>query len=123
MTDPSSVESSNEALAVRQMFPVSMNVAILPFIDETAISDAWNYSVHYSNAANAGLAKTKLPKFMCPSNSLTTVDGLLYGITDYMPVAYCDIDPSTGLRNKSGGGALNADRGGALGFCNRISKV
>jgi len=122
-TYPSSGESTNEAFAIRQMFPVSMNVAILSFIDETAISDAWSFSVHYTNAANAPLARTKLPKFMCPSNSITTVDGQLYGITDYMPIAYCDIDPTTGFRNKSGAGQLNADRGGALGFCNRISKI
>src|SRR6516165_2849075 len=45
---PSSGESTNESLAKRQMFPVSMNVAILPFIDETAIADAWNYNIHYT---------------------------------------------------------------------------
>src|SRR5258708_38969818 len=41
---PSSGESTNESLAIRQMFPVSMHVAILPFIDETSISDAFNFN-------------------------------------------------------------------------------
>src|SRR5205807_7735304 len=46
---PSSGESTNETLAIRQMFPISMHVAIMPFIDESAISDAWNFNLHYSN--------------------------------------------------------------------------
>jgi prepilin-type N-terminal cleavage/methylation domain-containing protein/prepilin-type processing-associated H-X9-DG protein len=120
---PSSGESTNESLAKRQMFPVSMNVAILPFIDETAIADAWNYNIHYTSTTNQLLCKVNLPKFMCPSNSLTAPDSLSYGITDYMPIAYCDIDPITGLRNKSGGGVLNADRAGCLGFCKKVGEV
>src|SRR5579859_5322214 len=71
---PSSGESTNESLAIRQMFPVAMHVAILPFIDETAISDAWNYNFHYSNPANAPLCKVNLPGYICPSNSITQVD-------------------------------------------------
>lgn len=123
---PSSGESTNETLAIRQMFPIAMHVAILPFIDETAIADAWSYNVHYTDSANsrnAILSRTILPKYQCPSNGLTTVDGLGYGITDYMPIAYVDIDPTTGLRNKSGGGQLNADMGGALGHCRRIADI
>jgi prepilin-type N-terminal cleavage/methylation domain-containing protein/prepilin-type processing-associated H-X9-DG protein len=127
---PTSGESTNETLAIRQMFPISMHVAILPYIDETAIADGWNYSLHYTNGtvnsagvSNAFLSQKNLPKYQCPSNGLTTVDGLNYGITDYMPIAYVDIDPVTGLRNKSGGGQLNADMGGALGFCRRIADI
>src|SRR5262245_1221655 len=120
---PSSGESTNEALAVRQMFPVSFHVAILSFIDQTAISDAWNYNVHYTNAANAALCRINLPIYVCPSNGLTQPDVAGYGFTDYMPIAYCDIDPVTGLRNKSGGGVLNADRAGMLGFCKRVGQT
>ncbi len=64
-----------------------------------------------------------MPKFQCPSNGFTQVDQLQYGIADYMPIAYVDIDPTTGFRNKSGGGVLNADTGGALGFCRRVSDI
>ncbi len=120
---PSSGESTNESLAIRQMFPVSTHVAVLSFIDQSAISDAWNYNVHYSNGANAGLCKVSLPGYICPSNSTTQVDVLGYGFTDYMPIAYCDIDPGTGLRNKSAPGALNADRAGCLGFCRKVGQT
>jgi prepilin-type N-terminal cleavage/methylation domain-containing protein/prepilin-type processing-associated H-X9-DG protein len=120
---PSSGESTNESLAKRQFFPVSMFVAILPFIDEQPIADAWNYNVHYSNIANQALCKVNLPKYLCPSGSLGGPDALGYGPTDYMPVAYCDIDPITGLRNKSGGGVLNADRAGCLGFCRKVGQT
>jgi len=122
---PSSGEHTNETLAKRQFFPVSLYVAILPFTEQTAIADAWNYNVHYSNSTvsnNAILSKTRIPLFVCPSDAIGAADALGYEITDYMPIAYCDIDPVTGLRNKSGGGNLNADRCGALGACRKISQ-
>jgi prepilin-type N-terminal cleavage/methylation domain-containing protein/prepilin-type processing-associated H-X9-DG protein len=122
---PSAGEHTNESLAKRQFFPVSMFVAILPFADQTAIADAWNYNFHYSNSANSNnalLAKNTLPLYVCPSDSLGAPDALGYGITDYMPIAYTDIDPVTGLRNKSGGGLLNADRCGLLGACRKVGQ-
>src|SRR6185295_7558333 len=85
------------------------------------IHNKWNFSVHYTNAANAPLCKVNIPVFLCPSNSITQVDQLGYGFTDYMPVAYCDISPTTGLRDKSVAPALNSDRAGALGFCKKIA--
>ena len=45
--------------------------------------------------------------------------GWVTGFADYMPIAYVDIDPVTGFRNKSGGGMLNADRVGARGLLGR----
>lgn len=123
---PSSGESTNETLAIRQMFPVSMHVAILGFIDEQPIANAWNYNVHYTNSTssnNAQLSRTILPKYLCPSNAITTVDSLSYGNTDYMPIAYVDINPATGYRNASGGGQLNSDMGGALGHCRKIADL
>jgi prepilin-type N-terminal cleavage/methylation domain-containing protein/prepilin-type processing-associated H-X9-DG protein len=120
---PSSGESTNETLGTRQMFPCSFFVAILNQVDQSSIYNQWNFSLHYSNAANAPLAKNNIPSFLCPSNGFTQVDGLGYGNADYMPVAYVDIDPITGFRNKSSGGVLNADVGGALGFCRKISDL
>jgi prepilin-type N-terminal cleavage/methylation domain-containing protein len=118
---PSSGESTNEILVTRQFFPVSMHVAILPLIEQTAIANAWNYNLHYTNAVNAPLARTPIPAYLCPSNANTTVDALNYGTTDYMPIAYTDLDPVTGLRNPSVAPALNADRAGALGFCRKMA--
>src|SRR4029450_10999353 len=120
---PSSGESTNESLAIRQFFPVSLYTAVLAFIDESPLADQWNYSVHYTSLPNANLAKVQLPKFTCPSNGITSVDALGYGFADYMPVAYTDIDPSTGLRNKSVAPALNAGGAGCVGVCRKVGQV
>jgi len=40
-----------------------------------------------------------------------------------MPIAYVDIDPVTGFRNKSAGGVLNADTGGPLGYARKIADI
>lgn len=130
---PSSGESTNETLAIRQFFPISMHTAILSFTDQSAIADSWSYNEHYSSGAqtspysgNAKLAMTNIPAFRCPSNGLTQPDQWTFGITDYMPIAYTDIDPVTGARNKSLGGnppVLGADQAGALGFCRTIGGV
>ncbi len=120
---PSSGESTDEKNITRKMFPVSMHTAILPFVDQAAIWGRWTKEVHYTNAANQVLAKTHIPIYVCPSNATTQKDTLGYGNTDYMPVAYVDISPTTGLRSPSGNGSLGADRGGALGFCNPIAYV
>lgn len=128
---PTSGEHTNEVLAARRFSPTSMFVAILSFTDQTSIADAWNYNVHYSDSAssnNAALSKTKIPSFLCPSGALSQPDALGYQTTDYMPVAYTDIStgletgsPGAGLRYKSGGGSLNADRCGALGNYRRLA--
>ena len=119
-------EMTNETLNTRQMFPVSMYTAIMPFTDQAPIYNQWNMNCHYSNSAssnNAALSRTKIPQFLCPTNGSTTVDALGYGIADYMPIAYVDIDPVTGFRNSSGGGVLNADVGGALGYARKIADI
>jgi prepilin-type processing-associated H-X9-DG protein len=123
---PSSGEFTNEATATRRFFPVSTFVSLLPEIDQANIGNQWNYSYHYSNSANsnnATLAKTKISILNCPTAAIGKPDTLGYGTTDYMPVAYCDIDPVTGWRNKSSSGFLNADRCGALGDSRRLSDI
>jgi hypothetical protein len=125
---PSSGASTNEQLLVRQWFPISMFVAILPYTDQAPLYNLWNMNVHYTNggstnSGNALLSQTKIPLFLCPSNGTTQVDSLGYGNSDYCPIAYTDIDPITGLRNKSVPGNLNAEVGGPLGFCRRIADI
>lgn len=120
---PSSGEATDEAANTRKFFPCSMNVAILPFIDQATIYNQWNFNVHYS--LNATMAKTKIASFLCPSNGVTGPDALGYGLTDYMPVAYVDYD-ATGYRGGSSALASNVagiDFAGALAFCNPISKI
>jgi prepilin-type N-terminal cleavage/methylation domain-containing protein len=121
---PTSGESTDETIIDRRFFPISMHVSILPFVEQANIAQQWNFSVHYTNIANQNLAKSTIPGYQCPSNSITKVDSLGYGINDYMPIAYTDIDRTTGLRNpKTTGVALNADTAGALGFCRKIGDI
>lgn len=51
--------------------------------------------------ANQTAAKSQIGTFLCPSNSVRQPDPYGYGGTDYMPTVYTDIDPATGVRNKS----------------------
>ncbi len=121
---PSSGESTDINLRLRMFFPISLHVAVLPYVEQVNTYQAWNFNVHYTNAVNAPLCKVNMPMYSCPSNATTKVDSLNYGTTDYMPIAYVDIDPVTGLRNKLvNGGALNADRQGALGFCRKMRDI
>ncbi|MFO0917978.1 MAG: DUF1559 domain-containing protein [Planctomycetaceae bacterium] len=131
---PSSGESTaNEGSSAtgRKFFPVSMFVAILPLIDQANVYNGMNLSEHYTSATNAPYARTSIAAFKCPSNAATQKDGAGYDITDYMPVAYCDIQlPSetnstgtsygVGLRCQNCAGV---DWQGALGFCNTIANI
>ncbi len=65
--------------------------------------------VGYKNATwNQQTAKQGIPTFRCPANPFLNVrDPAGYGITDYMPITYTDIDPKpvgnnnlVGLRNR-----------------------
>lgn len=85
-------------------FPQSMHTMILPYLDQAPVYNLMNMSVHYTNSTmsqNAIAAKTKIAAFMCPSSPVGQNDFLGYGMNEYMPVAYEDIDPTTGTRNKA----------------------
>lgn len=118
---PSSGESTDESTnpTVRRFFPVSMFVAVLPFTDQAPVYNAWNFNVHYTAGNNPALARTKVAAFLCPSNASTGPDPLGYGMSDYMPVAYTDLDFS-GNRQAN---VQGFDVKGALGFCNPIAYV
>ena len=119
---PSAGEYTDEGAKDRRYFPVSLYVALLPFVEQGNIYSQWNMNFHYTNPANAPLAKKVIPGYVCPSNAITQIDVLGYGTSDYMPIAYTDIDPITGARNPSVAGvALNADRNGALGQCRKMA--
>lgn len=129
---PASGKGVNFAIINLQAFPVSTFTQLLPYADQAPVYNNFNFSLHYSNSsasANAAAAKTKIPAFQCPSNAITTNDVLGYGQADYMPVAFVDIDPVTGVRNGqngvvggANGNALNATQDSAFGlFCNPVS--
>lgn len=80
---------------------------VLPYLEETAIADAWNKDEPYWSPTNDALAAQKVGTFLCPSNGLTTDDfggtasnGKFYGQSHYMPVAYVDLSPVDGTRNR-----------------------
>jgi prepilin-type N-terminal cleavage/methylation domain-containing protein len=120
---PSSGESTLETgpAPFRRFFPISFFTAVLPFNEQENVYDGMNLSFHYSNAANVAAARSEIDVFLCPSSTQEAKDAPQFGVTDYMPIAYCDLDPTTGQRNASTATALNADRAGALGFCRPIA--
>ena len=127
---PSSGEghNPNAGVCTRQQFPVSMFTAILPYIDQAPLYNRFNFSEHYSSTTNAPNAKVNISAFVCPSNSISKPDPLNFGNVDYMPIAYTDLDPVTGLRNKSTGGstpcANGASKTGPLGlYGNKMGDV
>lgn len=103
----------------------SFFVQILAFIEQANLASKWQSKRPYwdttaGNAVaggNSQLAATKIRTFLCPSNGITkdeyggtssgaTVSGQAaqysyYGQTDYMPVAYTDLSPTDGTRQKA----------------------
>ena len=106
---PSAGKGINFSAINLQAFPVSTFTAVLPYTDQGPLYNNFNFQWHYSNALNAPWAKTKIPAFLCPSNAITSADSSGYGQVDYMPVAFVDIDPSTGVRNGQNGTAGGAN--------------
>jgi len=124
----------------------SFFVQVLPFIDQAGIASKWQPKKPYWSttvgsdgvSSNALLAATKIGTFLCASNSITkdefggTSPGasastnpaqfLYYGITDYMPIAYTDLDPTTGFRNSKSGTTKNGYKAGLLS-CKQESGV
>ena len=83
---------------------ISFFTAILPYVEQESAAKQANTAVlHYSDD-NQAAYKTVIKSFVCPGNPtslISGVDAAGYGITDYMPVAYCDIDPVNGGRAKT----------------------
>ncbi|WP_437226448.1 DUF1559 domain-containing protein [Planctomicrobium sp. SH661] len=119
---PSSGESTDINAKDRRFFPCSLFVAILPYTDQAPLFNRWNSSEHYTSPTNAPLSQTYVATYLCPSNGVTQKDSLNYGNTDYMPIAYTDLSPTTGLRDPlTAGTALNSDTPGMLGFCKKVA--
>lgn len=106
----------------RRFTATSTFFQMLPFIDQAPLYNTFNPSFHYTNSlnsTNAAAARTKIPAYLCPSNANTPADPLGYGLTDYMPVAYTDIDDTNNRQKLS----TTWDRDSLLGFHNAISAV
>ncbi len=80
----------------------SMFTYILSYMEEGNVMSHFDIDQLYNDKnypGNQYAAKTNIPSFLCPSNALQVEDPYGYGETNYMPVAYTDIDPNTGVRN------------------------
>ncbi len=71
---------------------------LLPYVEQDNVYKQMNLAYAYNHPLNEAASKTKIPIFLCPSNGISLDDPFGYGQTDYMPVAYVDIDPNTGAR-------------------------
>ena len=89
-------------------FPQSLFTLTLPFIDQGNVYNAMSLNLHYTfgynggavtAGSNAAAARSKIPAFKCPSNPVGDTDFAGFGTADYMPTAYEDLDPVTGIRN------------------------
>ena len=76
---------------------------LLPFIEQDAVFKLININVHYTQQADQTPFKAKIKNYVCPSNPMggSGLDTTGYGICDYMPTVYVDIDPTNGSRNAS----------------------
>ncbi len=82
----------------------SLYARLLRYLEEAYLAEGANFDLAYNDAAcakNQELAKTVIPVYLCPSNVLRMEDPDGYGITDYMPLTYTDIDPNQGIKNAS----------------------
>ncbi len=82
------------------LFPVSFYIQALPFIDQAPLYNQFNFQFHYSEGTitgNAKAAQNKIAPFLCPSNAINAADTLGFGLCDYMPIAYVDLCPGTGI--------------------------
>ena len=120
-----------DALNVNSFF-----TQILSFVEQANVANQMNLKQPYWSAQNQLPAATNIPQFRCPSNGLTKDEfgGLnsaavaanaqwkYYGLTDYMPAAYTDIDPATGTRIKMTSSSRGAYKVGLLTY-DQSSKV
>lgn len=75
---------------------------LVPYFEESYLAAECNPEYAYNDAAwpaNQVAARTHIPGLLCPSTALRLADPDGYGQTDYMPIVYTDIDPTTGTRN------------------------
>ena len=82
----------------------SFFTGILGYIEQGNTFQLIDQSFAYNETpGNIAAAKQAISTFICPSNGWRSspIDNEGYGCTDYAPTYYVDLDPNTGLRNKS----------------------
>jgi prepilin-type N-terminal cleavage/methylation domain-containing protein/prepilin-type processing-associated H-X9-DG protein len=77
---------------------------ILPYIEQDNVFKLFNLNYAYNDnraPQNQVAAKAQIKTFQCPSAAGMQDDPYGYGQSQYMPIAYTDIDPATGFRNRA----------------------
>ncbi|MEX2170537.1 MAG: DUF1559 domain-containing protein [Pirellulales bacterium] len=90
---------------------------LLPYLEEATVADLYDYKYPYNHIDrpdNQQAAKANIASFRCPSNAIGLPDPAGYGGVDYMPTAYTDIHPTTGVRDPATSTARNSRADGAL---------
>ena len=120
---PTSGEGVNFTTGKDAMNVNSFFVQVLPHIEEAGIASKWNLKQPYWSPTNVGMAAAQIKGFMCPSNGISQESfggacsaGGSFGRSDYMPVAYTDLQPGTGIRGKRSGTTRNSYKEGALSY-------
>ena len=85
----------------------SVFTMMLPFLEHEIEYKQMNLQYAYNDPAspnNQKAAQSTVPVYLCPSSPLrqgNSQDSQGYGLTDYAPTAWTDIDPTTDVRNKN----------------------
>ena len=107
-TDRTQTASATDYVATARKFtPSSTFTQLLPYADQAVVYNLFNFGTHYTEGyvvgaptGNAKAASSKLSVFLCPSNGYSPPDSKGFGTTDYMPLAYTDLSPTDGSRQK-----------------------
>jgi prepilin-type N-terminal cleavage/methylation domain-containing protein len=112
---PTSGEGKDFTLGKDCLNIQSFHVQVLAFMEESALAANWDKKKPYWHATNKPYASAKINAFNCPSNPYSSEKtGGDYGTNDYMPVAYTDLNPTNGSRNKASGTTRNSYKSGLL---------
>ena len=99
---------------------------VLSFVEQSNLASRWNPKVPYWYPGNDVLSATRIAAFLCPSNSLhkdafggtcanaAGTEFRYYGSVDYMPIAYTDLSPVDGTRQKVSANSMGAYKSGLL---------
>jgi hypothetical protein len=111
---PTSGEGNNSTKTGTDFDLESFYTVILPYVEQGNVHAMMDHTQNYdATTANQTAAKTKIKTFICPSNAINALDPSGYAPADYMTIAYCDINPSTGAQASTrSDGFLKLDKNG-----------
>jgi prepilin-type N-terminal cleavage/methylation domain-containing protein/prepilin-type processing-associated H-X9-DG protein len=77
-------------------YPLSTFAYLLPYLEKNDIYNQFDPTRYYNDPANRAASRNAVPTYLCPTNPARSgsVDPYGYGYTDYMPIAYTDINPA-----------------------------